>query len=338
MSTPSSPADGGLAVATVVTRSHVAFARVLARSLAEGHPGLPLFCLFADAPGDGVPAAAEPFTVVTLDALDVVRPPHFEFRADPFELTVACKIWLLRHLLSAGRASVLYLDADMLALRELGPLLERARRHAMVLTPHLTAPAGTAERELAILRAGAYNGGVVGVSDRPETHRFLAWWQERVERHGGSAPDRALHFDQRWLDLAPGFVGDLHVERDPGINVGHWELPERLERVPAPPLVHFSGFDPAQPAAASRHVPGLAVAALGPAAPLFEDYAVRLDAAGHEHARLLPRSFDRYADGSPIPSAARARHRELGEGADRFGDPFRSGPGSYQAWFDAERL
>ena len=129
---------------------------------------------------------------------------------------------------------------------------------------------------------------------------------------------------------------DLHVERDPGLNAGHWELPERLERAPAPRLVHFSGYDPAAPDAASRHVPGLGVAELGPAAQLFARYAALVEAAGHEQARLLPRRFDSFADGSPVTPAARALHRELGEGADRFGDPFRSGPGSFQAWL-AER-
>ena len=101
----------------------------------------------------------------------------------------------------------------------------------------------TPRRELYVLESGAYNGGLVGVSDRPETRRFLAAWADRVRRHPELAPGRGLNYDQRWLDLAPGHVEDLHVLRAPDVNVGHWRLPV-TER---PRLMHFSAFDPDRP-------------------------------------------------------------------------------------------
>ena len=94
-----------------------------------------------------------------------------------------------------------------------------------------------------MLAAGTYNAGLVGVSDRQETRRFLAAWHERCLRHPVAAPERGLNYDQRWLDLAPGLVEDLHVVRDASINAGHWRLPD-----PTPPrIMHFSGFDPRRP-------------------------------------------------------------------------------------------
>jgi hypothetical protein len=68
---------------------------------------------------------------------------------------------------------------------------------------------------------------VVAVGDGPEARGFLAWWRARLARHCELEVARGLHHDQGWVDLAPGFVQDCHLLRDPGVNVGHWNLDER---------------------------------------------------------------------------------------------------------------
>ena len=68
--------------------------------------------------------------------------------------------------------------------------------------------------------------------------------------------------DQRWFDLAPGFLSDLAIVRDPQYNLAYWNLHERqleytdgIYSVDGRPLgfFHFSGFDPAHPPVLSRH-------------------------------------------------------------------------------------
>jgi hypothetical protein len=321
-----------LAIGTIATCSHLAFARVLGAALAEHHPELTLQLLLIDEPHDGIPAADEPFTTIPLTALGPSELPSIRFRLSAHQLASLGKPWLLRHLLDQGHPSALYLDADMLVTGDLAPLLDRVRRHALVLTPHLLGPQEP-ERELYVLRAGAYNAGVIGVSDRPELRRFLEWWQQRIRTLPGVDLERGLHNDQGWLDLAPGFVEDLHVLRHPGVNVGHWALPARLDDDPAPRLVHFSGFDPLVPERLSRHDAQLQVDALE---ALQADYARRLLSAGHDRLRYEPYGFASYDDGTPIPDAARRAHLALGTAADGHGDPFRSGPSSFRAWFEAQ--
>jgi hypothetical protein len=259
----------GRVVATVLTASRASGARVLAESLARHHPGLPLVGALIGPP----PPGGLPFPTVPADALGGLGGD------DVMAISCALKPALVAHLLDAGHRSVLYLDPDQWLLAPIPDVLERVAAHAMVLTPHLVRP-HDARRELMVLESGAYNAGLVGCAERPETRRFLAFWADRIRRHPEVAPGRGLNYDQRWLDLAPGHLADLHVLRAPDVNVGHWRLP-----IDTPPrLMHFSGFDPARPDRVSAH----SDAPPGALAPQLAGYARALLAAGWEETRDLP--------------------------------------------------
>ena len=180
-------------------------------------------------------------------------------RYDRLQIAVALKPAIVRHLIETGYSPVVYLDADILVTSDLTPLLEDVARHAVSLTPHIGPGRATAEREnfeRALLMAGTFNLGFLGVSDREETRRFLAWWEGRLRTHCKQAVREGFNYDQRWVDLAPALVSDLHIVRDPGCNVAYWNLREAnitrdgdAYRVDGVPLrfFHFSGFSPATP-------------------------------------------------------------------------------------------
>lgn len=259
-----------IAVVTVATPDRLPGVRVLAATLGEHHPELPVFAAFHG----GAPAAPrEPFTPLALTA-----------PAGLAAMPASCvlKAVALEHLLEAGHDAALYLDGDMAVFGPLDDLLDAVRQHPMVLTPHLVEP-GALDRERLVLVSGTYNGGLVGARDTPEVRRFLAWWRARSEAYPKSEPAAGIHYDQRWLDLAPGHVAGLHVLRAPDLNVGHWRLPAARP----PRLAHFSGFDPATPELVSRHAPGLRAADAGAAGPLHAEYARRLSAASQGAPTLL---------------------------------------------------
>jgi hypothetical protein len=279
------------AATTVITKSHLAYARVLAASLREHHPELPLLVVLADEPEGRFDPAAEPYDLVALadigiPGLDAILPS-----ATPFEVATLAKPFALAHALDRGHGAALFLDPDTLVTGDLLELLDRTRRHAAVLTPHLLAPLTTrdrARRDLNIIVSGAYNAGVVGARDRA----FLRWWQARVLADCRHGPDEGVFYDQRWLDLAPGLFDDVHIHRDPAVNVGHWDLPERLHGMSAPPrLVHFSGFDPTTPEVLSWHAGRLAVGEPHELAPLAVRYAEALESAGHREIRTWPYAY-----------------------------------------------
>jgi len=310
---------------TVIAKNYLPFARVLAGSLRAHHPDCELIVALSDDVGGEFDPDGEPFRLLLPADLSVPELRDLAFRTTRREFAIALKPYLLERLV-AEHGSALFLDPDMVVLGDLSGLLERVGRHALTLVPHAVAPPSTPdriERELVLSRAGIFNGGVVGATRSEETSRFLHWWQQRVHRYCFYAVERGIHYDQRWLDLALGFVQDVHIHRDEGVNVAHWNLPERSPATCR--LFHFSGFDPDRPELPTRYRPQLRMDQVGAAGPLFRDYAERLDAAGWTQARALPYAYGAFANRVRIPTIVRRLFAELPARAalgDPFGDAF----------------
>jgi hypothetical protein len=338
-------ASSRVAVGTIVAKNYLAFARVLARSLAEHHPAIKLHVLLADRVDGAVSPDDEPFDLECLETLGIPDVERFCFAYNRQQLTVAAKPYLLGHLLDRGYGTAVFLDADVMVLGDLNPLFAEAAAHAVTLTPHLLGPLQTdrAARELNILRSGVFNGGFIGVSSGAPARRFLAWWADRMSTHCRFAPDQGMHYDQRWLDLAPSLFDDVHVVRDPGCNVAYWNLPERALRVDSGRFVveggspcrffHFSGFEPESPTVVTRYSTRIAMQSIGAAAALFARFTDRLAAEGQQHAARLPYAFGSFDNGVQIPELARRIYLEMESGAAAYGNPFTTGgEDSYFSW------
>jgi hypothetical protein len=151
-----------------------------------------------------------------------------------------------------------------------------------------------------------------------------------------------MHYEQRWLDLVPGLFEGVHILRDPGFNVAHWNLPERAIRMVDNELTaegelcrffRFSGFDADQPLAVTRYSTRLALADIPGAAPLFDRYLKLLEEAGYHETKTWSYAYDYFDNGVPIPDLARELYRNLGEEVRHFGDPFETaGSASFFQW------
>ncbi len=290
--------------------------------------------------------AQEPFAVLQPGDLGVPDLRDLAFRLNQREFAIALKPYLLGRLLEDAE-SALFLDPDVLVLGDLERLFADVQEHALTVVPHSLEPPVTAdavEREIVLHRAGVFNAGVVGVRRAQSTDLFLGWWQRRVHKLCTYAVDHGLHYDQRWLDLALGFVEDIHVHRDVGVDVAHWNLPERPVHVDDGVIIaggvpcrlfHFSGFDPDRPHRPTRYRPDLRFEEIGEAQQLFVRYAAELRRAGWEATRNLPYAFGAFDNGVRIPDAARQAFAQLEDRA-RFGDPFAThGTNSYFSWLRA---
>jgi hypothetical protein len=324
------------AIATIVAKDHLAHARVLAGSLAEHHPDVRVHVLLADRVGGCFDPGAEPFLLTTAEELDIPGFRAMAFRYDKQALSYALTPWFIEHLLDGGLERVVFVKQESLVTGSLDPLLDPLERACAVLTPHLLDPLGgpdATDRELNILQSGVYNLGVVALAARGNGRRLLGWWKDRLKRHCRREVTRGMHFEQRWMDLAPAHFPDVEVLHDPRVNVGHWNLRERQEVLAGDVrLVRFSGFDPSEPDRVTRYDPRRVVADTGAAARWFAEFADRLRAAGHDEASRWPYAYGAFTDGVTIPEMAREVHLSLGEVADAFGDPFRTGEGSFAAW------
>ena len=332
------------AACTIAAKEQWALARVVAASFAEHHPGTPMFVLLADEPDGAFDPAAEPFEVVRLSELELPDRRSLLFRYAQQPLSYALTPYLLGLLLDRGYEQVLFIKQESLVTGELEAPFALLETSAIALTPHLLEPLsgeGAADRELPILLAGAYNGGILGIADRGQARAFLEWWQDRVLNHCLHAPEDGLHYEQRWLDLALSYFDQTGIVRDPGCNVGHWNARQRGLRMEGGrlvagghrcSLVRFSGFDEREPERVTRYA-DMRLADMGPAAEVWRLYTERLLAAEAQTTREWGYAYDHFDNGVRIPPLARTIFGELGDSARRFGDPFcADGDTSFFGW------
>ena len=148
---------------------------------------------------------------------------------------------------------------------------------------------------------------------------------------------------QRWFDLAPGFVSDLAIVRDPEYNVAYWNLHDRRMAhsdagytVNDRPLAffHFSGFDPEHPLILSRHQDRIDVTADPVLRQLLGDYAAEVLAEGHADSRHWPYGYGALGDGTRLDATLRSLYDDFTDEREKdTPSPFTlSGARDFEAW------
>lgn len=325
---------------TIVSRNYAAQAATLMESLAVQEPAARRIVVATDGP---IPQLARLAEVIDARAFC----PAYDAMSvyyDALELNTAVKPYVFKAMLSDGSGrSATYLDPDIVAFRPLARVRAALGEAQLALTPHLTRPLpGPAlPNDQAILRSGSFNLGFCAARAEPRTVELMAWWADRCEFDCRVAFAEGLFTDQRWMDLAPGFVDSLAVLRDPGLNLAYWNLEGRAlakERdgwtVDGAPVVffHFSGFDPARPDLLSKHQDRVRVVPGSPLSALLADYAAALRRNGHEASHAVPYAHLRFPSGRLVTGAMRRRALK----AAREGHDFSGGlTDAVEAWVDA---
>ena len=335
-----------LVACTIVSKNYLPFARVLARSFADLHPGARFFVLLVDRIDGRFDKSQEDFELIEVEELENIPSPRsFLFKYNQLECNTAVKPYFLEHLFERfALDNLVYFDPDILVLTELEPLARHLERVSIVLTPHLTEPIddGMFPDELAILRAGTYNLGFLGLRPTETTRRFLGWWQDRVYEQCVERPEQGLFVDQKWIDLVPGMFPDVHILTEPGYNVAYWNLAGRKISLDGRPTAggeplyffHFSGIQPEAMDLVSKHQDRLVLSKLGAGEDLYRKYRHLLLEAGYADLIGWPYAFARFDNDVAIPPLARALYLSLDSARDRFGDPFATEGKSFFRWLN----
>ncbi len=322
---------------TIIAKNYLPYARVLAESFAENHPGEKFTVLILDASDD----LEESFEIVS--PFDIGIEPDEVYRMamiyDLKELATAVKPWLLRTLLGRGAETATYFDPDIEIYEPLHDLDTLAERHSIVLTPHMTEPLpddGCLPDERMIMHAGIYNLGFIATS--PDATSFLEWWSSRLSRNCIIALDKALFVDQRWVDFVPSLYRH-HIFTDRGCNVAYWNLHSRKLRrngdryeVDGVPLrfFHFSGYKPNTPHILTHHAgdrPRILLSENPDLARLCDEYGRKVIAHGFGASEYGAYIYDRLPNGLEIDSRMRRLYRDELIDSERDGgsplpDPF----------------
>jgi GT2 family glycosyltransferase len=223
-------------VFTIIARNYLAYARVLAASLARHNPATRLHVVILDDPDRSIPPEPS-FDIIRVDELPFDPPSDLYTMAaiyDVTELATAVKPWVFEHFFDRGASVAIHLDPDIEVFDSLGSLEPLTREHGMILTPHVTEPLpqdGKHPDERDLLLSGIYNLGFLALSAE-EGKRFLPWWRERLRRDCLNDPPQGLFVDQRWIDVAPALF-EPEILKDPGYNVAYWNLPIAFSRATA---------------------------------------------------------------------------------------------------------
>jgi hypothetical protein len=329
--------------ATVITRDHLANARVLAARLREFHEE-PLYVLCVDDLAAHADVSSLPFRLVSLD--DVLPPEHrgMTFFYTAFELCNALKPWLLRWILATtAHDRCIYLDADVFPFGPLTDAFAELEFASVLLTPHALSPppAAAATLETINLKYGVYNGGFLGVRACTESMRFLDWHAARLTTLGFRGW-RDVYVDQLWLNLAPVYFEGVKAWRHPGANVANWNFYERaLSRsgdgytANGQPLLfaHMSNwrFDAPDDWTLGRPLaPGTDDSII---AEIGRRYRDELAAAGYEECRRWPYGFGTFASGRPITLPMRREwYERVMAGVTSAASPF-----DHPEWFRGPR-
>jgi hypothetical protein len=317
---------------TIVSANYLAYASVLAASVARYAPGVAFRVLVVDRPELPVTQAVERsgLEVTYAQELPLSGFDRLAYQFELVELNTALKPTFLKFILDAGFEAVVYLDPDIEVFAAPQPVLDALQSAQIVLTPHALSPVmdGRRPSDIDFLRNGAFNLGFVALRNDEQARRMLDWWERRCLGYGFIDTAFGVFVDQKWLDLAPAYFPALAILRHRGCNVAYWNLHERtLTRGPrgylanGEPLVffHFSGVKPDAPGELSRHQTRHVVEPGTPLAQLVADYCDRLLAAGHVGYHRLPYTYGRLSDGTPISQTMR---RALGTREHGGGDPF----------------
>ena len=324
------------AVCTIVSKNYFAYARTLVASYVAKHPSDDCYILVVDEAIEREKFHCAGATVLFLEDLNLPNWRKIAFRFDIMELNTNVKPSFLKFLLARGHSIVIYLDPDIYVYSPITPIHDALLSSSIVLTPHTMTPMpddGCRPLDRDLLKTGVYNLGFIGVSSSAEALRFLGWWEDRCLTQGFNEPSMGWFVDQHWIDLVPCYFENVQIIKHCGCNVAYWNLHERtisgsgVDNVlmvnDVTPLIffHYSGIDPTNPEAFSKHQNRFNLKLRPDIRQIVERYSSALIDNGFRQFKQERYGFGYFSTGEAIPSFLRryyAEREDLNTGPDPF--------------------
>jgi hypothetical protein len=288
---------------TLCSINYLAQARTLGDSLKRTNPHIRFIIGLVDrldvaqVPADKLPD----FELLELHNIGVDGLSEMCAHYNITELNTAVKPYFIRYFFEKVPQvrNVIYFDPDIIVYQPLTDLENLLEKHDFVLTPHLTTPINDqlTPNELHHLNTGVYNLGFIALHKSPEAIDFVKWWEEKLFDECKIDLCNGLFVDQHWVNFAPVFWNNVHVEKHPGWNAAYWNLHERQfsvqdgeHRVNQQPVVflHYSGYDPAKPAVISKYQNRFTFEQRPDLNPLFDYYRDELLRNHNAYYRQFP--------------------------------------------------
>lgn len=293
------------AVITIASANYLPYVKTLMQSVRDTNPEYRRYLILADKKPLADVVCDDLYEVIEADSLGIDCFDDMVLRYDVMEFNTAVKPFAIDWLFeNTDAANVIYLDPDIRVYRPLSELnAALSGGAAAVVTPHLTRPLEDTKspNDYHMLQAGVFNLGFIAVSRDEEAREFVRWWARRLKTQCHADFTRNLFTDQRWVDLAPCYIGKLNILRNPAYNVAYWNLAQRsvatdkkVLRINGKELAffHFSGLDRNREAVVSKHQNRFGWSDIKPLHRLFKDYRAALKDNGWIEAAGTPYHYD----------------------------------------------
>lgn len=211
------------AFCTVITRSHLPFAKTLFKSIRKFDAEAELFGLIVD----GIyPAEMTDFVVLepkNLSEQFLTDSLFNRYKDIPDALRWSLKSVLLMHLLNSQKFNqVFFVDPDIYFYSDFRFLYEELGNRSFLLSPHwgCTDPRISPVYFQRLMTDGLYNAGFLGATAKSIS--TLRWWAESCLRACERDKSRGFHDDQGYLNLFPILNPDSRIITHRGCNVAEW--------------------------------------------------------------------------------------------------------------------
>lgn len=221
-------------VFTICSNNYLAQAKALGDSLKKTNPDYNFFIGLVDQYSTEIDYEKEiGYTIIPSHEIGI---PDFDSlwkKYNIIELNTCVKPFFLEYFTEnySDLTYLMYFDPDTFIFGNLSSIENELQDHQeIILTPHVTTPIpldGKMPNEQTFLNYGTYNLGFIGIKKPKNNLPFFKWWGERTYTIGYDKVAEGLFVDQLWMNLTPIFFENALVSKNPGLNMGPWNLHER---------------------------------------------------------------------------------------------------------------
>lgn len=215
---------------TIITESHLPYAKVLATSLLQNGKTKNLQVLIIEGPGTDNKNTIDEITFYSVNQL--AQTPVFEniylkyahTNTDNFRW--ALKPVFISYLLTIGFDKVIYTDADIFFTNNYDFLFDELESNNILLSPHWRSISPTVDKEnfYALFKDGQFNAGFIGCNSKGTG--AMNWWAEVCHFEMDKRKENGLYDDQRFLDALPVYFEGVKILQHKGCNIASWNLSE----------------------------------------------------------------------------------------------------------------
>ena len=218
---------------TIVTQSHLPFAKVILDSLNKLNPEACLHVLVVDN-SDNVHFEGESriilYSTGQLQGFsgtgDSILRKYSKSESHDL-LRWSLKPIYIQYLLSKCRFDkVIFTDPDTYYFSDFTFLFDLLNDHKVLLTPHWMGsnPEVDKIKFNFQFKHGLYNAGFIGVNYN--ALEIMEWWAELCLYKCEINNESGFYVDQTYLNLMPLYFADVHILKHKGCNIANWNLHE----------------------------------------------------------------------------------------------------------------